>query len=255
MKSNHKAAKAAINKAGVLETATSSTSVALVEAKSIQKENAVDIDKPLDAGEKKQLEQLETTIKKGFKTFYQVYEALFEIHDKGLYREYGTFEQYCDKKWGISRSQGHRCVAFVKCVTNLKSRQLATNEPLAIPANEAQGRRMAGLEPEQQIVVARKVALKTKTPKAKDFDHEAKKLTEDEPRVQSYDIRGEEEKRVKKSSKGLITLTEMHELIVQIYNDYSSSQDQKVGEGLRKLKVESKKLADREQQLNREEAV
>jgi hypothetical protein len=273
MKNISKAGKPANMKAEILDSAASNpmTAVAPAEVNSVQEYEARNQKKPLSVDEQELLTQLEDTIRKGFTTFSQVDEAFAEIHDKCLYRaQYGTFEEYCRIVWNISRSKGQRSVAFIKCVENLKCSQLATSEPLAIPANELQGRKMATRKPEQQIEIAKNVAKKTSHPTTKDFDEAAEQLTEDEPMVQSYDIRDEGEADdgkppVIESGKvsvplkfdaGLVSLKELQDLAVLAYNTFSNSTKKTdVEKTLWKLKEGLKEWADwQAKQLNLQEA-
>jgi len=51
---------------------------------------------------RRDLQRLETQIENGLQTFLQVGLALKEIRDSGLYKEFGTFEQYVSKRWELS---------------------------------------------------------------------------------------------------------------------------------------------------------
>lgn len=62
----------------------------------------------LDTDEKVQLSQCGKVIEKGFNTFTEVGNALFEIRNNKLYREYHTtFEEYCKEKWQIKRQRAY----------------------------------------------------------------------------------------------------------------------------------------------------
>ena len=55
--------------------------------------------------ETERLAELETTIARGRNTFVEVGLALAEIRDLRLYKhEYGSFSEYCQKKWGWKKS-------------------------------------------------------------------------------------------------------------------------------------------------------
>jgi len=61
--------------------------------------------------ESNRLEELEKTIARGQKTFVEVGLALAEIRDLRLYkREYGSFSEYCQVKWGWSRQHAYRLI-------------------------------------------------------------------------------------------------------------------------------------------------
>lgn len=90
------------------------------------------------------LSELETTIEHGLQTFVEVGNALMEIRDSRLYREsFGTFEDYCQERWAMSRSYAHRTIEAAQVVTNLL--------PIGnIPTNEAQARPLSPLTPQLQ---------------------------------------------------------------------------------------------------------
>jgi hypothetical protein len=65
----------------------------------------VDVLSPAD---ETRLTALEAAIEDGR---HQVWQALREIHDSGLYRgEHPTFKDYCAKRWGISERRGRQLV-------------------------------------------------------------------------------------------------------------------------------------------------
>src|SRR5690348_3738435 len=92
------------------------------------------------------LYELETTITNGFGKFLEVGNALLEIQARNLYRDdgYATFEQYCAKRWSISRSQAHRMIQAAEVVGHLRA-----DPDVPMPLHEAQTRVLARLkEPE-----------------------------------------------------------------------------------------------------------
>jgi hypothetical protein len=92
------------------------------------------------------LMELETTIANGFSKFLEVGNALLEIQTRKLYLDddYATFEQYCAKRWSISRSQAYRMIQAAEVVGHL-----AGDRDLPLPLHEAQTRVLATLkEPE-----------------------------------------------------------------------------------------------------------
>jgi hypothetical protein len=92
------------------------------------------------------LYELETTIANGFGKFIEVGNALVEIQTRKLYRDDGylTFEQYCSKRWSISRSQAYRMIEAAEVVGHLRA-----DPDVPLPIHEAQTRVLARLkEPE-----------------------------------------------------------------------------------------------------------
>lgn len=74
----------------------------------------------LTTAEIRELEQREQQIQRGIDTFFQVGLHLKEIRDKRLYRqEYGTFEEYCRKRWGFSRSNGYNLISAGEIARNV----------------------------------------------------------------------------------------------------------------------------------------
>lgn len=98
-----------------------------------------------------QLQVLEAAIEKGLQTFVDVGTALLSIRDERLYRQdYGTFEDYCQERWGIVRRQADRLIQAAEVVENLRPIGL-------IPSTESQTRPLTNLEPDQQREVWAKV--------------------------------------------------------------------------------------------------
>jgi hypothetical protein len=98
----------------------------------------------LTAKESNRLEQCESVIEKGLRTFVEVGNALFEIRESKLYRQgYDTFEDYCRDRWEIARNYANKLIAAAEVASNL-----GTIVPS--PTHESQVRPLASLEPEQQ---------------------------------------------------------------------------------------------------------
>jgi len=101
----------------------------------------------LTASEQQELDTHEITIERGLKTFVDVGSALLAIRDKRLYRaRYGTFEDYCQERWGMVASRARQLIGAAQTVTNVTQSVDCTISP----ANEAQARPLTRLEPEQQ---------------------------------------------------------------------------------------------------------
>ncbi|MBN1430421.1 MAG: hypothetical protein JXB07_18775, partial [Anaerolineae bacterium] len=92
-----------------------------------------------------QLREYETVIERGLSTFMDVGEALLAIRDKRLYRNtHSTFEEYCQERWGMSRSYAYRTIEAAQVAKRLL--------PMGnIPMSERQARPLTGLEPDEQI--------------------------------------------------------------------------------------------------------
>lgn len=98
----------------------------------------------LSLKEKHALDQLEARIETGLAKFMEVGPALAEICQGKLYRSsYGTFQEYCRERWGISRQHAHRLIEAACVIRDLS--------PMGyiLPANERQARALARVDPRQ----------------------------------------------------------------------------------------------------------
>jgi hypothetical protein len=96
--------------------------------------------------EREELTTFESRIESGLKTFREVGAALLAIRDGRLYRsEHGTFEAYCQERWGFSRMRASQLISAAEVVENV-------NHGLQIDAtpNERQARPLAALPPDRQ---------------------------------------------------------------------------------------------------------
>lgn len=107
----------------------------------------------LNIEERNELERCEVVIKQGLKTFVEVGQALMLIREKKLYRaEFGTFEDYCQDKWQLKKSQTYRLIDAANVVENIK---LPPGGKL--PQTEKHARPLTKLEPELQAEAWQKV--------------------------------------------------------------------------------------------------
>lgn len=98
----------------------------------------------LTTTEQAQLEKCEAVIQSGMQTFIEVGNALCEIRDSRLYKSYGTFEDYCRDKWGMTRQYANNLVRSSEVAENLET-------IVSKPTHESQVRPLTKLkEPEQQ---------------------------------------------------------------------------------------------------------
>lgn len=89
-----------------------------------------------------ELRALETVIEEELDAFSRVGAALLAIRDGKKYKAagYSTFDEYCARRWDLSRSQGHRLVAAAEAVT-----ALSPTGDIPQPHNERQVRPMTPL--------------------------------------------------------------------------------------------------------------
>lgn len=75
---------------------------------------------PLSTSERNKLARLEQSIEKRLGQFFRVGGALKVIRDKLLYREqFGTFEEYAERRWGIGRSYAYRLIEAANVIGDL----------------------------------------------------------------------------------------------------------------------------------------
>ena len=92
------------------------------------------------------LDELETVIAEGMRTFVDVGAALAEVRDNKLYSTeagYKTFEAYCKDRWGWGRSYAHRLIDAAATAENVANCQ-------QMPVSEGQVRPLTKLPPEKQ---------------------------------------------------------------------------------------------------------
>jgi len=102
----------------------------------------------LSITEEQELAAHEAIIERGLKAFVDVGQALLAIRDARLYRaQFGTFEDYCRDRWGMSRIHAHRLIEAAGVTENLL--------PMGniLPESERQARPLTQLPPDVQPVV------------------------------------------------------------------------------------------------------
>lgn len=124
------------------------------------------------------LQYNEQIIEKGLETYMKVGYALMEIRDNRLYRkDFNTFEEYCQEKWGKSRYWAYNFIKASEVAGVLES----VDNCQQIPETESQARPLTKLEtPEQQAEAWSNAVANTQQksgkPTAKEVDDEVKKL-------------------------------------------------------------------------------
>lgn len=121
------------------------------------------------------LQYHEQVIEKGLETFYEVGQSLMFIRENRLYRkEFKTFEEYCQEKWGRSRSWANKVIKASEVVGFLGNGE-------NFPQNQGQAQPLTKLQtPEQQNEAWSNAVANSETgkPTAKEVDAEVKKLQE-----------------------------------------------------------------------------
>ena len=102
----------------------------------------------MTAPERDALMNAEAVIARGLKTFVRVGEALASVRDSRLYREtYGTFEDYCRERWGISRRRADQYIRGAEVVAEIEALENHGSQAPAPPRSERQAREL-GKAPE-----------------------------------------------------------------------------------------------------------
>lgn len=102
----------------------------------------------LAADEAAQLAEHEAVIERGIKTFYEVGLALADIRDRKLYRaEYGTFEEYAERRWQMSRRRAYQMIEAAGVVHNF------SHSEIDAPATESQARELSRVPELERVAV------------------------------------------------------------------------------------------------------
>jgi SAM-dependent methyltransferase len=97
----------------------------------------------LTTREQREFARAERTIAKGLKSFLAVGMALKQIRDNRLYRQrYGTFEEYCARRWDFSRPRAYALCAASEVIADLSP----IGDIRLLPENEAQARPLTRLK-------------------------------------------------------------------------------------------------------------
>lgn len=112
---------------------------------------------PLEIAEQKRLQELEGIIEDGLQSFVATGMALAEIREKRLYKdEFSTFEQYCRKRWGLSRPYADQLISAQKVVAELETTAIGSE----MPRNERQVRPLTKLRTKEKRAEAWESAVK-----------------------------------------------------------------------------------------------
>jgi hypothetical protein len=97
----------------------------------------------LTTREQREFARAERTIARGLKSFLTVGAALLAIRDNRLYRQhYDTFEEYCIRRWELSRPRAYELCAASEVVADLS----ANADIPMLPENEFQTRPLTRLK-------------------------------------------------------------------------------------------------------------
>jgi hypothetical protein len=115
---------------------------------------------PMTMREAAELQRCEKVIERGQKAFMEVGSALAKIKEDRLYRrEYDTFQDYCQQRWGWDRRHAYRLIDAAKVGENVSNwsqtpprSEAVARELSRLPVNEqgpalAEARKRANGEP------------------------------------------------------------------------------------------------------------
>jgi hypothetical protein len=103
--------------------------------------------------QKSRLHELERTVERNLASFLEAGRALLEIRDERLYRAYGTWEQYCRRRFGLTESRGLALVRSTEVAQHLLEGPANPDNgdaPLPPDLSEDCLRPLHGLEPSLQ---------------------------------------------------------------------------------------------------------
>jgi hypothetical protein len=102
------------------------------------------------------LASCEQRIEHGLRGFREIGSALAEIRDNRLYRgEFGTFEDYCQARWNLSRRHCYQLIESAQAVCSIE------HTGLPAPANEGQARALAAVPERERAEVWREAVERT----------------------------------------------------------------------------------------------
>lgn len=108
---------------------------------------------PLTEYEEQRLAHCEAVVDRGLDQARNVYSALAEIRTRRLYKhKHGTFEEYAQSRFGISRSRAYQLIAasaVCEAIHDAPTKSGVVREIL--PTNERQMRNLSRLEPPQIV--------------------------------------------------------------------------------------------------------
>lgn len=122
---------------------------------------------PFAAEEVQALEQFETVIERGLKTFVEVGEALAAIRDRRLYRQTNsTFQDYCQDRWDFDRRRANQLISASKVSSNIEKTIGKNFSQILLPQVESQAAELAKLPEDRQAEAWEEVIHRAKKPTA-----------------------------------------------------------------------------------------
>jgi hypothetical protein len=78
-------------------------------------------------------------------------KALVEIKVRQLYREYGTWDDYCQRRWGNSARWADYHIKALPVMQAISDENARSDDPLALPGSEYQVRPLTALPTDEAI--------------------------------------------------------------------------------------------------------
>lgn len=126
------------------------------------------------------LAECEDAIERGKHVFIEVGQALARIQRDELYKlEYGTFADYCEARWGITRQRARHYVRAFEAVDSLSPPDGDESRKKFFPENEGQALALADVPEEHRGEVLEKASEDGK-PTAKKIKEAAESIFEDD---------------------------------------------------------------------------
>ncbi|MDE2101097.1 MAG: hypothetical protein KGL39_27870 [Patescibacteria group bacterium] len=142
---------------------------------------------PLTAMERVRLRALEQAVQNGLDAAKEARDALAEISAQKLYKEkYGSFEEYCEERWGFSARRGWQFVAWSAVEKDLVAGPGPA--PEVLPQSESQARPLAKLEPEARREVWDAAVKKAPAPSQVTAKHVEEAVREHEGKPLEYEV-------------------------------------------------------------------
>lgn len=101
--------------------------------------------------EAQKLAQYETVIERGIATFVEVGIALLAVREERLWRSYGTFENYCNQRWGWTARRARQLTDSASVIQNIQLGTIVPNAKLQLPATESQARPLTALRDQPEL--------------------------------------------------------------------------------------------------------
>lgn len=161
--------------------------------------------------ERSELEACESIIEAGRQSFLDVADALATIREKQLYKErYSSFGQYCDERWGFSKTHAYRLIKAAEVIDSLPQKV----SPVGDTLSERAVRELEKVKPEKRGQVL-ELALQSGSATAESI-RVAAQSTSSKPKIDPSKIK--EAKEIRTDELGI----ELPEWLIPIWDERSN---------------------------------